>query len=68
MNTRREVQHIYDLDIEGHKFRVVKTQGENGEHGSARLHTCETLRPSGPAEAEGLICQSLAGAMTSFDF
>jgi hypothetical protein len=28
----------------------------------------ETLRPSGPAEAEGLICQSLAGAMTSFDF
>jgi len=28
VNTRREVQHIYDLDIEGHKFRVVKTQGD----------------------------------------
>ena len=28
VNTRREVRHIYDLNIEGHKFRVVKNKAK----------------------------------------
>jgi transcriptional regulator with XRE-family HTH domain len=28
VNTRREVRYIYDLDIEGHKFRVVKNKAK----------------------------------------
>jgi hypothetical protein len=28
VNARREARHIYDLDIKGHKFRVVKTKAK----------------------------------------
>jgi transcriptional regulator with XRE-family HTH domain len=47
VNTRREVRHIYDFDIEGHKFRVVKRKAKMKSMVPRDFTLVETPRPSG---------------------
>jgi transcriptional regulator with XRE-family HTH domain len=47
VNARREVRHIYDLDIEGHKFRVVKSKAKMESMVPRDFTLGEKPRPSG---------------------
>jgi transcriptional regulator with XRE-family HTH domain len=47
VNTRRQVRRIYDLDIEGHKFRVVKRNARMKSMVPRDFTLVETPRPSG---------------------